>query len=299
MEAMRLLLTLLALFPLGTRANEKLTLMHAGKNRTYFVHHPPRWKKEGSAPAILALHGGGGTGEQFEKSCPLAEASDAAGFVVAYPEGTDKRWADGRPERVNQADDLGFLKAVREALIHDHGVDPTRVFAAGISNGGAMSFRLACEAADKFRAIAPVVMNLGEVLSTTCKPSRPISVLQIVGDQDKLVPFRGGQITGPLGFKKMGKVLSAQDTLSFWGKTNGCEGEPKSESWDRDPKDATRVTHLTYSKCKNAVTVEQFLIAGGGHTWPSGSQYLPKFLVGRVSQELEASREIVRFFLAK
>lgn len=275
---------------------ERKTLVHEGKTREYWVHLPPGFSKEKKAPVLFALHGGGGKAESFEKFSPIAPASDPAGFVVVYPEGIDKHWNDGRANPSENHDDVGFLDGVREALLREYGVDPNRFFATGISNGGGLSFRLACERADKFRAVAPVAMNLGEDLSARCKPARPISLLHIMGDHDKLVPFYGGQVSGPLGLKKRGKVRSFEATWEFWTKVDGCSGTPSTESWDRDPKDDTKVERRAFASCREGTRVEQYHIVGGGHTWPMGGQYLGRFLIGPVSREVDASREIVRFF---
>lgn len=192
-------------------------------------------------------------------------------------------------------DDVGFLAALIDHISQDYTIDPERVYATGISNGGLMSLRLACELSEKIAAVAPVTAALSEDLYATCTPSYPISVLIINGTEDPLVPWDGGEIT--VGRQKRGRVLSTPDTVAFWVAQNNCEPTPAiSQAPDGDPEDGTQVRTEVYRQCDNGAAVALYTIAGGGHTWPGGRQYLPESIAGKTSQEIDANEAICRFF---
>jgi polyhydroxybutyrate depolymerase len=158
------------------------TLTHDGLERTYRLHIPATYNEAQPPPLVLALHGGGGTGENMVRlTGDLNALADAEGFLVAYPDGMDKHWNDGRPLSSRRAyteniDDVGFLKALVDRIAQDYAVDPGRIYAMGISNGGMMSYRLACEAPGTFSAIAAVVSSMSVELFASCAPAQPISV---------------------------------------------------------------------------------------------------------------------------
>ncbi len=224
---------------------------------------------------------------------PLAERE---GFIVAYPDGVDKQWNDGREIfGAANTDDVGFLSALIDHIAEHYTIDPGRVYATGISNGGLMSFRLACDLSEKVTAVAPVTAALSEDLVPNCSPSHPVSVLLINGTEDPLVPWEGGQIK--VWRQERGAVISTADTVQFWVAQNHCPGPP-NVSWepDTDLKDGTRVRREAYDGCRDGTKVVLYAVEGGGHTWPGGKQYLPKGLIGRTSRDIDANELIWHFF---
>src|SRR4051794_1964452 len=145
-----------------------------GLQRTYLVHAPSGVDQP--AGLVINLHGAGANGGAQAAITNYGYAADALGFVVAYPDGIDQSWADGRgasvPDRQG-VDDVGFLTALVDRLVHDYGIPPGRVFATGMSAGAFMATRLACDRADVVAAIAPVAGTLGS--GVPCAPSRPVS----------------------------------------------------------------------------------------------------------------------------
>lgn len=282
------------------------SIVFDGLNRTYLLHIPPSYDKTKPLPLLIALHGGGGTGKNMVKLSRggLDKLSDKKGFVVVYPDGIEKQWNDGRTgEEVKSRahkeniDDVGFISTLIDKLIKKLNIDPKRVYITGMSNGAVMSYRLACELTEKIAAIAPVTGNISKNLYPHCSPSKPISVLAINNISDSLMPFTGGDITGPFGFKKRGKVLSTTDTIRFWANHNNCSKSPViTYEPDTDPKDGTRVRKEVYGNCKNGTEVMLYAIEGGGHTWPSGYQYLNKRIVGKTSWDIDANEVIWTFF---
>ncbi len=278
------------------------SIIFAGLERTYRLHLPLSYDKDKLIPLLIVLHGGGGTGERMEKLTQggFNRLSDQEGFLVVYPDGIEKNWNDGRENVKYRAhrekiDDVGFISSLIEHLAVEHPVDKKRVYVTGISNGAMMSFRLACELAKKIAAVAPVAGAMPENLPSRCSPSRQIPVLMISNTNDRLVPWEGGDIR--FGRKTFGRALSVPETVKYWVTHNQCSSSPTiSMEPDRDPNDGTRVRKELYNQCRKSSEVVLFCIKGGGHTWPGGHQYLPQWIVGKTSRDIDANGVIWDFF---
>ncbi len=269
------------------------SLQSGGKQRPYLVY-APRHLGPLPQPLVVAFHGARGDGPGFEKIAGLAKVAEREGFLLVYPEALDKRWNDGRKEIGSTVDDLAFVDALLDSLNREFNADPKRTYATGFSNGALFSFRLACERPKRFAAIAPVGANLGLALSQACKPELPTSVLNIVGEKDPLMPFGGGRITGPFGGGNLGPVLSSDDTLAFWAAQNKCRDLPANRRGTLG-KDGTAVDKTVYSQCAEGSQVARYVIREGGHTWPGGWQYLRQWIIGKTSQQLDASQAVWDF----
>jgi polyhydroxybutyrate depolymerase len=229
---------------------------------------------------VLSLHGGGGTGVGQRGLTDFDTVADANNLVVVYPDGFEKSWADGRgasPADRRHVDDVGFLVALAAKLQGDYNIAPGHVFATGMSNGGFMSNRLACERADVFAAIAPVAGTLGA--GVACNPSRPVSVLDVRG--------RGG----------LSHAISVTSMVDKWRSADGCQGDPTAQVLP-NVGDGTVVHRFDSTACAASTEVVLYQIDDGGHTWPGGKQYLPQAIIGRTSRALDASEVIAQFFLA-
>lgn len=273
------------------------TLEAGGATRTYRVYVPARYDGKKPVPLVIALHGGGGAGRGMNTLTRLNDVADAHGFLVVYPDGRFRHWNDGRQSGAaesREVDDVGFLADLIDALARKYSVDRKRVFATGISNGGFMSQRLACDLSDKVAAIAVVAATMGQELSGKCNPRQPVSVLLIHGTEDPLVPYEGGRVQVRGG----GAIVSAPDAVGKWVELNGCTAKPKTDSLPDTAEDETRTRRETYTGCRNGTEVIFLTIEGGGHTWPSGPQYLPVRRIGRTSGDFDASALIWEFFAA-
>jgi polyhydroxybutyrate depolymerase len=230
--------------------------------------------------------------------------ADKDGFIMVYPDGIELNWNDGRmDEEANDRahreniDDVGFISALIDSMIKDYNINPKRVYITGISNGAIMSYRLACELSHKITAIAPVDGSIPYLLFPECSPSRHVSVLAINNVNDPLVPFEGGDIYGQFHRIKLGKVLSVNESIGFWVKQNMCSNTPVvTEEPDRDPRDGTRVTSKQYINVIDRTEVILYAVDGGGHTWPGGFQYLPAWIIGKTSKDIDANEVIWSFF---
>lgn len=276
------------------------TLQVDGRERVYWLYVPPDRDPAQPAPLVLVLHGGGGTGDGMEKltRSGFHDLADRDGFIVAYPQGVDNHWNDGRPLEDTAAqeniDDVGFIAALIDHLAAEYNLDRTRVYATGISNGGLMSFRLACDLTDQIAAVAPVTANFSTALAARCAPSRPIAVLILNGTEDPLVRWEGGAIT--VLHSTRGTVLSVDETVAQWVALDGCPAAPTITRLPDTVSDGTSVRRERYAPCAGDTVVELITVEGGGHTWPNGYQYLPTWMVGRTSEEIDGAAVIWAFF---
>ena len=268
------------------------TLKTGGTLRSYWLVSPEGLDRTKPAPLLMVLHGSAGSGEDMMAVTRRGFEQLAAKekFVLVYPDALERRWND----QGGIVDDVGFLLAVVDKLVTDGMVDKNRVYATGISNGGMMAQRLACEQAERIAGIATVAGGLPEPLLATCKPVRPLPVLVIHGTDDPIVPWAGGAVAG---FEDFGKVLSARETAGFWAANNRCgDGGVIMPEPDRDPRDGTSVKMEVFASCPAGAAVKLAAIEGGGHTWPGGYQYLPERFIGRTSQDVDANMLIWNFF---
>jgi polyhydroxybutyrate depolymerase len=276
-----------------------------GLKRTYLLHIPsPDFNHP--LPVVFVLHGGGGNGEKMIMLTygGFDKLADKKGFIVVYPDGFEKNWNDGRNMSEasyetfkNNTDDAAFISALIDDLIKKYNADAKRVFVTGISNGAMMSYRLGCELSGKIAAIAPVSGNIPLNYVKQCSPSNPVSVLVINGDADPLMPYNGGEVTGPFGKRKFGMVLSVHESVMFWVKNNGCSPDPIiTDMTDMDPDDATQVQKQQFINGSNNSEIILYTIRNGGHTWPGGYQYLGEWIIGRTCRDLNATEVIWEFF---
>jgi polyhydroxybutyrate depolymerase len=258
-----------------------------GIPRTYTLHVPP-------GPAnglVINLHSAGNTGASHQALTHYDAIADAHGFVVAYPDGIDFSWADGRgasvPDR-QRVDDVGFISALVTKLVAEFGIDPNRVYATGLSAGAFMANRLACERADLFAAVAPVDGTLGTNMA--CAPSEPVAVMATHGTADPIVPFNGGPMLGRGGGST---VVPAQAMTDLWRSLNGC-GAP-TEVPLPDAGDGMRAFRSS-SGCADGTEVVFTRVDGGGHTWPGAPTVLSVQQVGPTTRAFDASVDSGNFF---
>jgi len=249
-----------------------LSLVHAGQTRLYRVHVPASYSAAKPAPLVFSLHGGGG-GMDYQANDSYygqISKSDQTGFVAVFPNGFSKlksgkfaTWNAGNccaAARDEDSDDVGFIRDIIKSLSAQLNVDRQRIFANGISNGGMMAYRLACEMPDVFRAIASVA---GTDNTKSCTPKAPISILHIHAKDDELELFDGG------AGRKSAKVtsfVSVPDSVAKWVRLNSCNTTPK-----RVFENAGAYCDA-YTQCRGGVEVKLCVTPTGGHSWPGGKK---------------------------
>ena len=218
------------------------------------------------APVLFALHGGGGNSRHMarDENYGLLSWSEKRGVVLVFPNGTGPMggrmatWNAGNccaSARDNGADDSGFIRALALAAKQWPAADPERLFAAGMSNGGMMAHRIACESSDLFKGIASVA---GPLEFPGCKPQRPVRILHIHALDDDHVLYAGGAGNG--AFKDPSKITDfagAEQTALFWAQTNRCSKAPAVDGYC-----------ASYPGCSRQSSVTLCSIPDGGHSWP-------------------------------
>jgi polyhydroxybutyrate depolymerase len=248
----------------------------------------------------------------------LDRLADCEGFITVYPTGT----SDPTIPRMHtfnagggyagyqcvsgvacsrNVDDYRYFTDLLDNLEKNFTIDPARIYLTGLSNGAAMSHRLACEISDRIAAIAPIAGGNQYAALDYCSTTRAVPVLEIHGTTDPCWPYKGGQQTcaGFLTPQGFGGFVAIPDTVVAWAALNKCQPTPTVENLpDAAPLDGTSVTRMTYQGCANGGDVVHLRINGGGHTWPGGSSALPLTTVGKLSQEFNANKVIWEFFKA-
>ena len=168
-------------------------------------------------PTVIVLHGALGSGAGTARTTGFAEAAARRGFAAVFPDGLDRQWNDGRLGAAGGPDDVGFIRALVRRLVSDRIADPGRIYLAGISNGGMMSFALACKAPELFAGIGTVIANMPEGIEPCA--AKPMPVIMINGTGDPMVPYRGGEV-GLRGGR--GRVWSVEKTAAFFAHRDGC-----------------------------------------------------------------------------
>lgn len=278
------------------RALAPHTLEVDGITRSYHLHVPPALGPA-PAPLVVVFHGGGGTGPATERLTRFTALADREGFLVAFPEGIEKNWNDGREFTSSRAhrdhvDDVAFVTALIDAIGRAHAVDPRRVYATGISNGGIFSHYLAARLSARIAAIAAVVGGIADPPEAWLRPDQPVSVLMLQGTRDPLVPYHGGTVA----FGR-GKIIDTEEAARRWAALNGGR-EPVREPLPGDGKDRCGGLRTIYAGGRDGSEVMLVRLDGGGHTWPGGAQYLPELLIGRVCRDFDATALIWEFFKA-
>ena len=298
------ILTILLLFtmmPSAASAAEvnRHTIIVDGLKRSYLLYKPRNLNHRKSHPLVLVMHGGGGTARGLYRDTrdSFTALADKHGFYIAYPNAVKRMWDFGAG-KVSEAlqvriNDKQFFAELLNHLTDSLPIDERRVFATGISRGGQASYFLACQFPERIRAIAPVTMPMPAFMAENCMATPDIGLALLNGTQDPIVPYDGGQIVAR--GKQRGQVLSTKQTITTWLKRNGCVLEPTTNRYINPVADNTSVQRIDWSKCEGA-SVRLYRVEGGGHTWPSGSQYLPVRVVGEVTQDIDGSVEVWDFF---
>lgn len=238
-----------------TMAATQTTIDFGGRSRMYLAYRPAALDPGKQVPLILALHGYTQSATALEGWTRFNELAAGYSFEVVYPQGVKNSWNAGfccGDARSENLDDVGFFRVLIDHLISTGGIDSKRVFVTGLSNGGLMSYRLACELSDHVTAIASVSGTMVVPLSG-CHPQHPVSVLEMHGSADDVVPYDGGDT----GF---GYFPSSNAVISDWVGNNHCAGKGTTTT-------SGVVTTEQWSACRGSTIVRLDTIAGGEHTW--------------------------------
>lgn len=259
------------------------TITHNGLQRSYILYVPASYNSGTPAPLVINFHGYTSNASDQMLYGDFRAIADTAGFLLVHPMGTldgsgNTYWNSGWGGTV---DDIGFTEALIDSLALSYNINMGRVYSTGMSNGGFMSYTLACALSNRIAAIASVTgtMNLNQ--SLTCNPLHPVPVMEIHGTADGTVPYNG--TTG---------MESIANTLSYWVNFNQCNAAAiMTNVPDINTFDGSTAEHYLYQNGSNGVEVEHYKIINGAHTWPGAP-----FVIGTTNYDINASQKIWEFF---
>ncbi len=277
-------LFLLTLFSFGQQTING-TLMHGGVSRSYILYVPASYTAGISAPVVFNFHGFTSNATQQIFYGDFRPIADTAGFLLVVPQGTlnaqgNTYWNAGWGGTI---DDVGFTEALLDDLSNTYSINQDRVYSTGMSNGGFMSYHLACNLSNRIAAIASVTGAMTKGSIPTCTPQHSTPVLQIHGDADGTVAYLGGAISE-----------SIQDGLDYWINYNNNDTTAVFTAIpDINTSDNSTVEHYLYEDGNNCVEVELYKILNGGHTWPGAAVNTGN---GETNHDINASKLIWEFF---
>ncbi|MFN0049463.1 MAG: T9SS type A sorting domain-containing protein [Cytophagales bacterium] len=260
------------------------TIQHGGLAREYRLYVPASYSPSKPAPLVLNLHGYTSNNLQQEFYGDFRAIADTAGFLLVHPNGTldnngNRFWNVGFfPSPI---DDVGFLLALIDSISAEYNVNQQRVYSTGMSNGGFMSYELACKTA-RFAAVASVTGSITTTNFAQCSPSKPTPAMQIHGTADATVPYNG-----------TATFLPVEDVVDYWVNFNNCNPTATFTAVpNTNTTDGATAEHYVYSGGDNNTSVAFYKVINGAHTWPGAS-----FPIGTTCMDFSASKEIWRFFL--
>lgn len=261
--------------------NADETIESGGLTRQYILHVPPAYDGAKPLPLVVNLHGAGSNATQQAFYSGFPQKADQEGFILITPDGA------GTPRQWNflglkaGADDIGFIRDLLDRIEADLRADASRVYATGISSGGAMSASLACALQDRIAAVAPVSALY---YPPGCPTARAVPLIEFHGTDDKIVPFAGGRIGGL-------PSPNVEEATAAWARADGCDATPQRQQ-------VTEHVRLeAFGGCRGHVAVQLYIVEGGGHTWPGGKADV--VLLGVTTHEVSATDLIWQFFASQ
>jgi polyhydroxybutyrate depolymerase len=276
---------------------DQFSLTVDGIERTYSVYVPEA-AENGALPVVVALHGRLGSGESMARMSGLSAVAEEEGFIAVYPDGLNGEWKYFGgildDESLNTPDDVAFLKALVDELAEKFDIDSERVYLIGYSNGGFMTYRMACsENPNPFAGfgIAAALIYPETELPCLAAPVRPLVIehgtadLGVAWDGIQHQPVRGLQVTS----------RNTLQSVSFFAARNGCSTFGANREDFPGTDGVTYVSRFDFAECTTGQPVRFFAIINGGHTWP-GVDEIPAEVAGPVNMDINLGREMWAFF---
>lgn len=263
--------------------DHKVKVRVAGVRRSYSVHVPKGYNGE-KRPLVLVLHGILGNGWVAKINSRMSERADQDCFFAVYPNGNFTSWNAGNccgPAAAGKVNDVEFAKTIIAEMKAKYAIDDDRIYVTGISNGGMMAYRLACEMSDEIAAIAPIASCQ---VTSGCKPKSPVSVIAFNGTADGIIRYRGGTgwwLAVPV------KCPPVNETIKYWVEANECRPDPVRE-------EAKGLVKEIYAGGRDGTEVRLYTVSAG-HVWPGGTLALP---FAKKAKHFSATDEICDFFLS-
>jgi len=278
-----LLFTILNMLSFAQSRQLRENILVDGMRRD-FVTYIPDNPAGGKMPLVISLHGGFASPKGQFHLADFRPLADKDKFIVVCP-ASKHFWHDGRDN--HGIDDIKFISQLIDFIENKYNADPQRVYVTGISNGGFLTSRLACELPNRIAAIAVVAASLN--VDEGYKPVKPMPVMYMHGTADPVLPYKGG--------KKFGRLMYSQDeVVKIWADLDKCNPKPIITNIPDNAGDGTSIVKTEYINHSSGYKVIGYSIVNGGHTWPGGWQYFPKFIIGKTTHNLNACEVIWDFF---
>ena len=260
------------------------TIDHGGLTREYILYVPASYSSGTAVPLLFNFHGYTSNATQQMWYGDFRPIADTAGFIIVHPNGTldanntmhfNVGWGG------SSVDDVGFTNALIDTLSANYSIDQTRIYSTGMSNGGFMSFLLACELSDRIAAIGSVTGSIVPSTLASCNPTHPVPVLQIHGTSDGTVPYTGGA----------GWSSSISSLLSTWSNLINADSAPITVPMpNTSTTDGTTVERISYLNGDNCSELIHYKITGGSHSWAGSA-----FSIAGTNYDIDASKEVWNF----
>jgi polyhydroxybutyrate depolymerase len=260
-------------------------MISSGQRREYLLHVPSSYDRSKPTPLVISLHGGGGWPAHQMDTSGWNRLADSQGFIVVYPAGSGAPRAWSVDRGAGLARDVRFISELIDTLEAAYNIDPARIYANGLSNGGGMAFVLSCTLSDRIAAVGMVAAAYSLPWSW-CTDPRPVPMIAFHGTADELTPYHGGR--SPV-FPDSMVLPSIPTWTAHWARRNRCGPNPVESVVAAD------VTRLEYSSCADDAAVVLYTVQGGGHTWPGGKP-MPESLAGFTSNGIDATSQMWAFF---
>ena len=254
-----------------------------GVSRDYLLHEPSGYDGTTPLPLVINMHGFGSNASQQQFYSNMNPVADNENFFVVYPNGVSNAWNVGfqGQDYINGVDDVGFINALIDTLMTNYAIDPTRIYSTGMSNGGFMSYRLACDLHNRIAAIASVTGSMTTAMATYCINPPPFPILEIHGTEDPTVPYGG-----------LGVFVNIDTVIKFWVNNNQCIDQAEITNLpDVVTTDGATITQYSWSNCDGSSRVMLLKVIDGGHTWPGAP-----LTIGVTCMDINGSQAIWDFF---
>lgn len=271
-------------FFISNRSNG--SFISSGQWREYLLHVPPSYDRTRPTPLVISMHGAAGWPVQQMKLSRWNRLAASKGFIVVYPAGVGgggpRAWHVDRGPGLMR--DVRFIAPLIDTLQVRYNIDPMRIYANGLSNGGGMAFVLSCTLSSRIAAVG--IVAAAQLLPWSwCADHRPVPMIEFHGTADPVTPYNGGTSWGAPGPLPNIPIWTVN-----WARRNGCGANPVTSIVAPD------VTRLEYTHCADDAAVVLYTVKGGGHSWPGGEP-LPEWMVGTTSNGVDATAGMWAFFL--
>lgn len=284
---LRSLLFILIFAPIFAFSQQTIngSLTHDGLDREYIMYVPASYTGDETVPLLFNFHGFTSNATQQMFYGNFQPIADREGFIIVHPEGTvfngSTHFNVGGFTAGSTVDDVGFTEAMIDKFSAEMNIDAKRIYSTGMSNGGYMSFLLACQLSDKIAAVASVTGAMSPETFNNCDAQHQIPVLQIHGTIDPTVPYNGAQWS-----------KSIDEVIEYWVDFNNCDTVPvKMDIPNVNTFDGSTAERFVYANGDAGATTEHIKITGGQHTWPGAFINFPG-----TNLDFNASNEVWEFF---